>query len=143
MWNQTNIFGEKLPIPTEEDLKEICCESCYTAKEEECTCKCHGAYHGLGNLNHKSNLKGIRPLDPNDKILPENEAHKFRLQYGKDKFATQCGCGYDLKEEPIAYYTPHTDGWTVQGEPEKVWLFIHCPNCGNDQSIWKMGVPRE
>ncbi len=52
MWKQINIFGEKLEIPTQKkEFSEICCESCYTAKEEKCDCKCHGAFHGLGNLN--------------------------------------------------------------------------------------------
>jgi hypothetical protein len=51
MWNQTNLFGEKLNVPGKEELSEVCCESCYMAKEEVCVCKCHGAFHGLGNLN--------------------------------------------------------------------------------------------
>jgi len=53
VWNQINIFGEKLEVPSDEKLKEVCCEACYTATEPECTCKCHGAYHGLGNLNNQ------------------------------------------------------------------------------------------
>jgi hypothetical protein len=53
VWNQTTIFGEKLDLPTKEELEVLCCESCYTAKEKTCTCKCRGAYHGLGRLNSR------------------------------------------------------------------------------------------
>jgi len=51
MWKQTTIFGKKLDLPTKEELRDLCCESCYNAEEETCVCKCHGAYHGLGRLN--------------------------------------------------------------------------------------------
>jgi hypothetical protein len=54
MWKQSTIFGEKLDLPSKEELEELCCESCYTAKEKTCVCKCHGAYHGLGRLNERS-----------------------------------------------------------------------------------------
>lgn len=69
MWNQTNIFGEKLENPkTKQELDAVCCESCYTATEPECNCRCHGAFHGLGNLN-KRQLPECRPLDKAEKII--------------------------------------------------------------------------
>ena len=61
MWKQNNLFGEQLELPSKQELSELCCESCYTAAEPECDCKCHGAYHGLGNLNkqtHKAQTGG-------------------------------------------------------------------------------------
>jgi hypothetical protein len=136
MWNQINLFGEKLNIP--EDLKDVCCEACYNAKEEKCVCRCHGAYHGLGSLNKAK-------IDPSyEKELPEDEAKEFRKQYGSmEKRTTKCLCGFDLKDEPIIYYVPHDAGWTVKGEKEKAWLYVKCPKCGYDMAIWKMGVPRE
>ena len=137
MWNQTNIFGEKLTLPTKEGLNQVCCESCYTAKEEVCVCHCHRAYHGLGNLNKAK-------IDPSyEKELPESEAQEFRKFYGIDGRRTSCLCGYDLSKEPIVYYLPHSGGWTVKAETEKVWLYVKCPKCGYDMSVWKMGVPRE
>lgn len=54
MWKQKNLFGKTLELPTEKDLPKICCESCYNALEEKCTCKCGGAYHGLGRLNKRA-----------------------------------------------------------------------------------------
>jgi hypothetical protein len=138
MWNQKNLFGETLEIPAH--LKDVCCESCYTAQEEKCVCQCHGAYHGLGNLN-----KQKAEIDPSyEKVLPEKEAKKFRKLYGNiESRKPLCLCGYDLSKEPIVYYVPHSDGWTVEGETQKVWLYVKCPKCGYDMAIWKMGVPRE
>jgi hypothetical protein len=50
--NQKTLFGTTLENPqTKEELSEVCCEACYNAKEPECTCQCHGAFHGLGNRN--------------------------------------------------------------------------------------------
>ena len=132
MWNQINLFGQRLELNRKSDnpLEGICCEPCFNATEEKCNCRCHGAYHGLGRLNKR---------DPNDKELPEKEAQEFRRHYTR----INCHCGYDLKDEPISYYVPHEAGWTIEGETEKAWLFVHCPKCGYDMSIWKMGVPRE
>ena len=142
MWNQTSIFGEKLEFPTKEELKDACCESCYTAKEPECDCKCHGAFHGLGNLNGPKKPKRRTEIDSTyEKVLPESEADVFRKQYQENR--TRCLCGCDLSKEPIVYYAPHSDGWTIKGESEKVWLYVKCPNCGYDMSIWKLGVLRE
>ena len=136
MWNQTNLLGQELKIPSK--ITEVCCESCYTAKEEKCTCQCHGAYHGLGNLN-KAKIDSSY-----EKQLPEPEAQIIRKQYGSvESRKPLCLCGYDLSKEPIIYYTPHDYGWTVEGEPRKCWLYVKCPNCGYDMAVWKMGVPRE
>lgn len=52
-WKQSSLTGQKLELPTQKDLNTVCCESCYNALEETCTCKCHGAYHGLGRLNKR------------------------------------------------------------------------------------------
>ena len=143
MWKQTTVFGETLEIP--ENLKEVCCSACYNANEPVCVCQCHGAYHGLGNKNRK-----YVSIDTSyEKVLPEDEAAKFRDQYDFSKTrdggvaAVRCLCGYNLKDEPIVYYTNHDAGWTVEGEETKCWLYVKCPKCGYDMSIWKMGVPRE
>lgn len=83
-------------------------------------------------------MKGM--IDPTyEKILPEAEAQELRKLY----LNTKCLCGHDLAKEPIVYYVPHRDGWTVAGEKERVWLYVKCPKCGYDMAVWKMGVPRE
>lgn len=74
-----------------------------------------------------------------ERVLPECEAAVFRSQYTR----TTCLCGCDLSEEPIRYYVPHPNGWTVGGELLKVWLYVKCPKCKYDMSIWKLGVKRE
>jgi len=25
----------------------------------------------------------------------------------------------------------------------RMWLFIHCPECGYEMALWKIGVPRD
>jgi hypothetical protein len=74
-----------------------------------------------------------------EKILPEDEAEKYR----KHMISPNCLCGRHLTLDPIIYYTPHPDGYTVKGEPQKCWLYVKCPSCGYDMALWKMGVPRE
>lgn len=54
MFKQSNLFGDKLPLPKgPKELREVCCESCFNATEEKCDCRCKGAYHGLGRLNKR------------------------------------------------------------------------------------------
>lgn len=150
MWKQTNIFGKTLEQPTEKTLNQVCCDSCYNAKEDRCVCKCGGAYHGLGNLNRQTNggsrtkSKRRTQIDPEyEFILPEEEAKFFRQFYNSHHpRETICFCGRDLKDDPIVYYKPHGAGWPVKCESVLVWLYVKCPNCGYDMSIWKMGVPR-
>lgn len=79
--------------------------------------------------------------DPSEKVLSEEEAQRFRAQYGD--YQTKCICGEDLSQEPILYYVPHSDGWTIKDEVQKAWLYVKCMSCGYDCSIWKMGVARE
>lgn len=52
---------------------------------------------------------------------------------------TKCTCGMELHSLTVMGY-PHEDGFST---PEgKMWLFIRCPRCGIDRSLWKMGVSR-
>lgn len=51
-------------------------------------------------------------------------------------------CGTTLPAEKIEHYT-HPDGWLVSGFEMPQWLFVHCPKCGYDHALWKLGVPRE
>ena len=34
--------------------KGLCVESCYTATEEKCTCRCNGAYHGKAHAKDET-----------------------------------------------------------------------------------------
>ena len=127
--HQFNLEGKDV-----EPWYEICCRACWFAKGEVCRCRCHKANHG----------KGVRERGVStDKELPESEAKEFRKQYRTECRGTKCLCGNELKDEPIMYYVPHEGGWTIKCEKQKAWLFVHCPKCGYDMSIWKMGVPRE
>ena len=55
MWNQKTLFNQVLELPkSKTELDAVCCESCYSATEPECTCRCHGAFHGLARLNSRA-----------------------------------------------------------------------------------------
>lgn len=51
-----------------------------------------------------------------------------------------CQCGQDLHLEPVRGY-PHTRGWeTPEG---KMWLYVICPSCRSEVSLWKLGISPE
>ena len=52
----------------------------------------------------------------------------------------QCKCGQDLRCEDVRGY-PHISGWWT--DSGKVWLYSHCPTCGYDVALWKIGVDRD
>lgn len=52
-------------------------------------------------------------------------------------------CNYQgLKTLQIKSYD-HDGGWTVDGFDHKQWLYIVCPKCYYEWSLWKLGVSRE
>ena len=53
---------------------------------------------------------------------------------------TRCSCGQGLLGEEVLGY-PHIAGWWT--DSGKMWLYIHCPNCGYDVALWKIGVDRD
>jgi hypothetical protein len=79
MFAQKTLFNKVLELPkTKAELDQVCCSSCFYAKDPECDCQCHGAFHGLGNLNKrdefahamsKFQLPECRPLDRSEKII--------------------------------------------------------------------------
>jgi hypothetical protein len=75
MIEQKDLFGDSLRKPhaikDKEQLKILCCEPCYFAKEKDCNCKCHGAYHGLGRYN---------PDGEHEKTLEPGAAAEFKKQ---------------------------------------------------------------
>jgi hypothetical protein len=49
----------------------------------------------------------------------------------------RCASGHDIRGVTVRGY-PHPDGYeTPVG---KYWLYIRCPICGNDTSLWKVGI---
>jgi hypothetical protein len=72
-------------------------------------------------------------------ILDDKESQFFRDQMDR---RASCFCGFrGLHELPILGYGDHPGGWTIRGK--KYWLYVHCPSCGWDGAIWKLGVKRE
>lgn len=56
------------------------------------------------------------------------------LGYGRNV----CSCGQALTVEDLRMY-PHEGGDRVEGLG-KVWLYLHCPKCQYDWSLWKLGI---
>lgn len=69
--------------------------------------------------------------------MPTLEDYKKMIKNKECKW-----CGESLETEPVEMYT-HDDGWTVDGEHFKKWLYIECPECGYEWALWKLGIPRE
>jgi len=53
---------------------------------------------------------------------------------------SRCLCGRDLRAEEVRGYLHIAGWWTPAG---KMWLYIHCPTCGYDVALWKIGVDRD
>jgi len=159
---QTNLNGETLtPADPAKPWKSLgCTENCYTAKEKRCTCKCGGAFHGLGNAQHEHD--GGQTLEqewdyPPEEDFDEAEEHIFRHEIVEAKSKaivyenleafrrqitrTTCTCGFEgLDKLPIEYY-PHDGGWDI-GYKRKQWLYVTCPDCEYQWALWKLGVSR-
>lgn len=133
---QNNLQGEKA-----EPYMGICCKACWYAKGEKCVCRCGGEHHGKGNPcisedERKLKLKYKNKVGSHDHYYPS--AQKYRQLISDPK----CLCGFDLSEETIWGYS-HSDGWEVEETDELQWLWVKCPKCGYEMSIWKIGVPRD
>jgi len=135
---QTNLNGETLtPADPAKPWKSLgCTENCYTAKEKRCTCKCGGAFHGLGNAQHYER-DGGQTLE-----VVEEKIETATLTLGD--YELRCpnicpDCGGWLG--PIEHYE-HSGGWIVAGFEKRQWLYKTCQKCDYQWALWKLGVPR-
>lgn len=124
-------FGPAKEEDLGEALKGVCCEPCFTAKEDVCRCRCGGVYHGAG---------AKEPEESEDKVLSPSEAEPFLAQIEPEEFRCRW-CAHTLQGEPVHYYE-HSGGWTVAGFDKAQWLYIVCPHCGYQWALWKLGVER-
>ena len=55
-------------------------------------------------------------------------------------------CEKNGKLTPIGHCTlqhyDHDGGWPLKGYSGLRWLYIECPNCNYQWSLWKFGIPR-
>jgi len=53
-------------------------------------------------------------------------------------------CNSDLDDSKVMVYQ-HENGWDLHtfGFGKKQWIYIKCPVCQNEITIWKLGVPRD
>lgn len=66
------------------------------------------------------------------------EAEKALREIPGDK--ALCLCGMDLHLEPVKGY-PHPPGAETSEGP--MWLYVVCPNCHKEVSLWKLGISPE
>ena len=50
-------------------------------------------------------------------------------------------CSKPMHNVEVESY-PHQGGWPVDGRLARQWLYVPCPNCDYQNSLWKLGVPR-
>jgi len=124
--------------------KEVsCCEACWMAREDRCVCKCGGLYHGFGNPDNEEKVEKRRRIRKHiQEKCAHYQAYPSAQRYKKLITDPHCHCGYDLSDELVLAYS-HPSGWEIEESNELQWLWITCPNCGYDMSLWKLGVPRD
>lgn len=123
------------PTLSKQEINARCSSVCYFATEKQCVCHCGGVYHGNGHKPQYGARSDITALTP-------DQAEPF-IKEMKDNGFLECAyCGTDLTGLPLYAY-PHGAGWTVKDLDAKQWLYIHCPKCGYDWAVWKLGVKRE
>lgn len=108
---------------------DICCEACWTAHGEKCTCRCGGLYHGIG--------RKVASREKGESAIPEEAAAKI-FDSIKDKRCRWCGA----KLAPPVLCYEHEAGWKVAGYEKRMWLYIRCSKCGYDWALWKLGISR-
>jgi|APSaa5957512622_1039677.scaffolds.fasta_scaffold370158_2 hypothetical protein len=52
-------------------------------------------------------------------------------------------CGSTLNRDQLKCDANDGYGWMVEGIEEGQWIYVHCPDCGYDTSINKLGIPQE
>lgn len=110
-----------------------CCEACWFATKERCTCRCGGKYHGVGHPHVK--------YSEDDEVITDGADVARFSEECQEKVCRWCEAS--LLEQPFKHYGPHSGGWTLRGYEEKRWVYVTCPKCGYDWAIWKLGAPRE
>lgn len=108
-----------------------CNDKCKYAKGDLCRCVCDGANHG------------IKSYDPEDDekveiILTFEEAEPF---WEKMNRHNTCSCGYEGIHGLEIYGYKHHGGWDIRDGI--YWLWVRCPECNYNWSIWKLGVPAD
>jgi len=112
--------------------ENVCCESCWNAKNKRCICKCNGRYHGLGSQK--------RVIDPHDRLLNGILTKKIFKQLTERNMICNF-CGTPLPFE--IYHYEHPGGWKIQNFEKKQWLYVHCNKCNYDWNLSKLGFNRK
>lgn len=80
--------------------------------------------------------------DPNPN-MPKLLDELIALQFFNEIKIDNCRhCSTPLPKKEIYHYQ-HPSGWIVSGYEKKQWLFIVCPKCNHQWSLWKLGFSRD
>ena len=65
---------------------------------------------------------------------------KILEDYSREIVGKQCHCGYVYTANDKVERYNHAGGWIVEGYPGRQWLWVTCPRCKFDMSLWKIDV---
>ncbi len=78
--------------------------------------------------------------DPNPNMPKPLELEKSIPFFDELKITKCKHCNTPFSRyDPIIHYQ-HPSGWIVPGYEKKQWLYIECPGCQYQWSLWKLGV---
>lgn len=92
--------------------------------------------HGCGLCGCSGGPRIYNPRDAYqglDPYIGEKICHDHQIRATLKKFG--CACGSHKGD--VRMY-PHEEGYQVQGEAGKWWVYFHCYNCGHDTSLSKV-----
>ena len=78
--------------------------------------------------------------DPNPNIPRPLELEKYLPFYDQLKTKRCKSCNQRFSTLSQIFHYQHSSGWIVPGYEKKQWLYIKCANCGEEISLWKLGV---
>jgi len=78
--------------------------------------------------------------DSNPNIPRPLELEKYLPFYDQLKTKKCKSCNQAFSTSSQIFHYVHSSGWIVPGYEKKQWLYIKCANCGEEISLWKLGV---
>lgn len=81
--------------------------------------------------------------DTNPHIPRPLELEKYLPFYDQLKIKKCKSCNQLFSTNSKIFHYEHSSGWIVPGIEKKQWLYIKCENCGEEISLWKLGVGKD
>lgn len=81
--------------------------------------------------------------DTNPNIPSPLKLENYKLFYDRLKIKKCKSCNQRFSTMSQIFHYDHPSGWIVPGYEKKQWLYIKCANCGEEISLWKLGVGKK